>query len=178
MHWLNLLADFQVRPGPSLKCRDLPTNYSSSTEPWLRPIAPQRLARVKLDSRPTRAARRSKLGTYEANIGLKKASAGPLRRSQDRHRLTAATLTPVLQRFPSHLVCQSISEPPPFVRVWTVTDVNLGSSAGDPHPNRALLTRPCTTLASLVEVKRAFAGQTPSSLITSFAAAKITSGGN
>ena len=77
VHWLNLLADLQIRSGAGLEAVqqtlqrivDRDPNAAATT------IARNRLALLKLEMKSKEKSQAVKLGSYEQNIGLKKGSA-------------------------------------------------------------------------------------------------------
>jgi tetratricopeptide (TPR) repeat protein len=78
VHWLNLLADFQVRAGADFETVRETLQRIIDRDPNLAPaeIARHRLALVKLELKANQSAQPVKLGSYEQNIGLKKSTPG------------------------------------------------------------------------------------------------------
>ena len=78
VHWLNLLADFQVRSGADYETVRDTLQRIIDRDPSLASaeIARHRLALVKLELKANQGAQPVKLGSYEQNIGLKKSAPG------------------------------------------------------------------------------------------------------
>jgi len=78
VHWLNLLADFQVRGGADYETVRDTLQRIIDRDPSLASaeIARHRLALVKLELKANQGAQSVKLGSYEQNIGLKKGAPG------------------------------------------------------------------------------------------------------
>jgi tetratricopeptide (TPR) repeat protein len=74
VHWLNLLADLQVRAGADYESVRQTLQRVIDLNPNLAPaeIARKRLALLKLELKANESKQPVKLGTYEQNLGLKK----------------------------------------------------------------------------------------------------------
>ncbi len=74
VHWLNLLADLQIRSGASLEAVQQTLQRIVDRDPKAAPanIARNRLALLKLEMKPKGMSQGVKLGSYEQNIGLKR----------------------------------------------------------------------------------------------------------
>jgi tetratricopeptide (TPR) repeat protein len=74
VHWLNLLADLQVRAGADYGTVRQTLQRVIDRDPTMAPaeIARKRLALLKLELKANESKEPVKLGTYEQNIGLKK----------------------------------------------------------------------------------------------------------
>ena len=73
VHWLNLLADLQVRHGADYETvkQTLQRIVDRDPNAAAAEIARHRLALLKLELKATEKKQAVKLGTYEQNIGLK-----------------------------------------------------------------------------------------------------------
>ncbi len=78
VHWLNLLADLQIRSGADYETvkQTLERIIERDPEAAAAELARHRLALLKLELKANEQKRAVKLGTYEQNIGLKRAGAG------------------------------------------------------------------------------------------------------
>jgi tetratricopeptide (TPR) repeat protein len=78
VHWLNLLADLQIRNGIGFDTvRDtLQRIVDRAPDAAAAEIARHRLALLKLEMKPKAMSQAVKLGSYEHNIGLKRGSPG------------------------------------------------------------------------------------------------------
>jgi tetratricopeptide (TPR) repeat protein len=76
VHWLNLLADLQIRSGASFEAAQQTLQRIVDREPGLAAaeIARHRLALLKLEMKSREKSQVVKLGSYEQNIGLKRGS--------------------------------------------------------------------------------------------------------
>jgi len=74
VHWLNLLADLQIRHGASYEAVKETLQRIVDRDPKAAPagIARNRLALLKLEMKPREKSQGVKLGSYEQNIGLKR----------------------------------------------------------------------------------------------------------
>ncbi|HSU55222.1 MAG TPA: hypothetical protein VLT36_14280 [Candidatus Dormibacteraeota bacterium] len=77
-HWLNLLADLQIRGGADFEQVSATLHRIADAYPGLgvAQIAENRLARLKLEFKSREANRSVKMGTYEQNLGLKDRPSG------------------------------------------------------------------------------------------------------
>ena len=73
VHWLNLLADLQIRSGATLETVQQTLQRIVDRDPNSAPaeIARRRLALLKLEMRPKQESQAVKLGSYEQKLGLK-----------------------------------------------------------------------------------------------------------
>ena len=73
VHWLNLLADLQIRHGAGYETVRDTLQRIVDRDPNAAPaeIARNRLARLKLEMKSRDQSQAVKLGSYEPNIGLK-----------------------------------------------------------------------------------------------------------
>src|SRR5579862_5775690 len=78
VHWLNLMADLQVRSGASYETVRQTLERIIERGPNLAPaqVARNRIDRLKLELKSQQKNQAVKLGSYEQNIGLKEGSAG------------------------------------------------------------------------------------------------------
>ncbi|HOX59419.1 MAG TPA: hypothetical protein P5205_19905 [Candidatus Paceibacterota bacterium] len=74
VHWLNLLADLQIRNGAGLEAvrQTLQRIVDRDPNAAAAEIARNRIARLKLEMKPKEKSQAIKLGSYEQNIGLKR----------------------------------------------------------------------------------------------------------
>jgi tetratricopeptide (TPR) repeat protein len=74
VHWLNLLADLQVRAGADYETVKQTLQRVIDRDPSMAPaqIARNRLALLRLELKPNENKQPVKMGSYEQNIGLKK----------------------------------------------------------------------------------------------------------
>jgi hypothetical protein len=74
VHWLNLLADLQIRAGADYPtvCQTLQRIVDRDPSLAAAEIARKRLALLKLEIKANENKAPVKIGTYEQNIGLKK----------------------------------------------------------------------------------------------------------
>ena len=73
VHWLNLLADLQIRSGSDYETVKATVQRIIDRDPELAAagIARNRLALLKLEMKARKKSEDVKMGTYEQNIGLK-----------------------------------------------------------------------------------------------------------
>jgi hypothetical protein len=73
VHWLNLLADLQIRSGSDYETVKATVQRIIDRDPELAAagIARNRLALLKLEMKARKKNEDVKMGTYEQNIGLK-----------------------------------------------------------------------------------------------------------
>ena len=94
VHWLNLLADLQVRHGAGYETVRQTLQRIVDLDPHLAAaeIARHRLALLNLELKAREKSQAIKLGSYEQNIGLKQDVARP----RSTCRLTPRALSPPL----------------------------------------------------------------------------------
>src|SRR6185369_5276674 len=140
-HWLNLLADLEIRSGCDYDTVSQTVQRVVDLDPEspAANVARNRLAKVRLELKSKEEKQPVKLGTYEQNIGLK--------------GRRGATSRPSFSALCFSISCaKSRSEPPFKVRVWTETVVTFGSAASTRTQTLHWLTLPSAVFTVLVSL--------------------------